>query len=126
MTNWRDLPDSVREEFVTDMTGLLRQRNELGKEQYGDTFQGDPFEHIIGELVDAIFYWWEEKRKRKETQRSFEDFMLDKYLRAPTPCVICGKLTMLQDCIDEALEPCCAGCRDREQRVSGAGEGGIQ
>ena len=62
--NWRSTTIEVRTEFLGWAQGELSVRQVLGDQRFRDEFQGDPLDHLIEELLDALFYAWMERRKR--------------------------------------------------------------
>ncbi len=67
-TNWRNLDTETRNTFLEWVYDSNKERNALGRERYGDTFQGDPLEHAIEEALDLLFYLWAAKRREKERE----------------------------------------------------------
>lgn len=63
---WRDLSGEQRWEFVHEQSGRMMQRYKVGAIEYGDTFQGDPLDHLEEELMDALFYCWTARRQRDQ------------------------------------------------------------
>ena len=64
---WRKLDLDDRTDFLIWVKTALRYRAGLGEEKYQSRekgFQGDPFEHLEQELLDALFYLWVEKRRQ--------------------------------------------------------------
>ena len=64
--NWRNLPDTVREDFQDWVRRGMKLREETGKERYGDHFVGDPLIRAISQAFDILFFLYLEDRKRKE------------------------------------------------------------
>ena len=64
--NWRDLSPPHRANFIQWQFDTAVERNKIGEEQYGNTFQGDPLEHLKEELMDALFYCYQAIRERDE------------------------------------------------------------
>ena len=61
----RSLGPSERREFGYWVESHLGKRKAKGLAKYGNRFQGDPIDHLIEELVDALLYAWIlEKRYR--------------------------------------------------------------
>lgn len=60
---WRDLSDDPRSDFLTWVGSSMSERQQFGRDAYGDTFEGDPLDHLIEELLDALFYAWVAKRR---------------------------------------------------------------
>ena len=65
MSNWRDLPVETRYEYEEWCRNQTTERQVLGRETYGDTFQGDPLEHAAEKAFDLPFYIWQAKRQRE-------------------------------------------------------------
>ncbi len=64
---WRKLEPADRTDFYLWAKTSLMYREELGEKKYRSRekgFQGDPFEHLEEELLDALFYLWIEKRRQ--------------------------------------------------------------
>lgn len=66
---WRDTSPPVRKSFFDWAGEQLETRGELGRERYGDIFQGDPVDQAIEECLDQLFYLWMAKRKQAVTVR---------------------------------------------------------
>jgi len=63
--SWRILGPNERIEFGQWVESHLGKRKDKGLAKYGNRFQGDPIDHLIEELVDALLYAWVlEKRYR--------------------------------------------------------------
>ena len=55
-------PDARAEDVIT----MLRERTAYGKENFGESFHGDPLKHLMEELLDALVYSAVEMKKRAE------------------------------------------------------------
>jgi len=64
--NWRKLPSPVRSEFIQWVDERTADRQRYGHQTHGDLFKGDPLDHLVEELFDALFYAWQEKRRQHE------------------------------------------------------------
>lgn len=65
--SWRSMGPKDRAEFLAWTNQELESRWQVGNERYqseANGFQGDPFEHLGEELLDALLYWYWEKRRR--------------------------------------------------------------
>ena len=63
-TPWRAIDVAARLEFVDDVHQGLTERQLVGHNTFGDTFQGDPLQHAWEELLDGLFYIWVAKKER--------------------------------------------------------------
>lgn len=65
---WRDLGLERQDEIIQRIVDRLRERFKLGDERYHSStegFKGDPFEHMMQELYDAMIYAEVESFKRE-------------------------------------------------------------
>ena len=65
--SWRQMDHADEDEFRNWLNECLDAREALGRKRYQSHiygFQGDSFEHLGEELLDAIKYYWVEKRRR--------------------------------------------------------------
>ena len=68
-STWRTLDDGSRHQFLQWLQDKTGARQALGRETYGDTFQGDPLAHAIEKTLDLVFCLWVAKRKRDTNDR---------------------------------------------------------
>jgi len=73
-SRWRELSTDRRLEYMNWMVSLITRRQIEGRSKYGDTFVGDPLEHLAEELMDGLFYTFQAMRQRatlfdKETDK---------------------------------------------------------
>lgn len=71
ITGWRSMQLEDQEQFHTWLYTNLKQRWYLGKEKYQldiHGFQGNPLDHLIEELLNALLYaYWERRRQNEES-----------------------------------------------------------
>lgn len=66
---WRTLQEKDWQMFIGWLEVTYAEREKLGAEKYNSRengFIGDPFKHLGEELLDALFYWYTENRRREE------------------------------------------------------------
>ena len=63
--SWRFLPPYDREALARSLGEALDTRFADGYDMYGEYFQGDPLEHLLEELMDALFYVVVAQRRRQ-------------------------------------------------------------
>lgn len=61
---WRELSRKEREDIADDIRAAAINKFETGAAEYGDQFQGDPLDHLEGELLDGLFYVAMARRER--------------------------------------------------------------
>ena len=65
--NWRDVDRKIYDEFFDWVRDNQRKRMEEGLSKYKSEelgFQGDPLEHALEEILDALFYIYYAMRQR--------------------------------------------------------------
>ena len=62
--DWRRLNADDRLEYAQWIVNLVVSRQAAGRKTYGDTFVGDPLQHLSEELIDALFYCFQAQRQR--------------------------------------------------------------
>jgi len=62
--DWRQLSHPQRMEIVRMISAAAVRKYEAGAREYGNTFQGDPLQHLEEELLDGLFYVQMAKRER--------------------------------------------------------------
>ena len=65
---WRDLSIEERQKYEKWLLEEAVQRQTVGRQKYGDVFQGDPLQHLKEELLDALFYCWVAMRQRSAVE----------------------------------------------------------
>ena len=80
---WRKMD----EKFDQQMLGLLQTEMEYrrtkGREEYGDTFQGEPHQHMWEEIQDLVVYWMVEDRRRSHKEHLIKLEMAAEIVLAP-------------------------------------------
>ncbi len=70
ITKWRSMNGEDRDKFISWTECSLYSRMDLGREKYQSDikgFQGNPLDHLIEELLDALLYaYWEKRRQSEE------------------------------------------------------------
>ena len=61
---WRTLGAEERMAFYTWTIRKLQSREQKGVGKYGLVFRGDPLDHLEEELLDALLYVYQEKRRQ--------------------------------------------------------------
>ena len=54
--SWRTLGDAERQAIEEVIAADMKHRYAQGRQEYGDTFQGDPLAHAYEEAIDLVFY----------------------------------------------------------------------
>ena len=62
--DWRRLDDDALDAYYAWVAGAIRDRAQVGRAEYGQTFQGDPLDHAIEEALDILFYLYQMRRRR--------------------------------------------------------------
>jgi len=65
--NWRSMTNADYDQFLEWVDTNTLDRWQLGKERYQSDikgFQGDPLDHAIEEMFDALLYLWIAKRRQ--------------------------------------------------------------
>ena len=66
---WRDMGDKERTDFIQWITESANRRWIVGDNKYHSSalgFQGDPLNHLIEELQDALLYAYYLRRQRQD------------------------------------------------------------
>ena len=94
MSEWRN-NEAIARQVLDTLPEDLDSRFRIGKDKYGDLFQGDPLDHLYEELLDAIFYCAAAKLKENDvavwlTEKLSLEELREKYWELKARCRVVG------------------------------------
>ena len=61
---WRVMDEKFDQQLFGLLLEQMEERRTRGREEYGETFQGNPHLHMWEEILDLVVYWMVEDRRR--------------------------------------------------------------